>query len=126
MVDARAKQPEGAAAYITWLLGSDAARAASFFEAASFSKYSPRKSVDEYLTTNTAAKDDVWMQAISTQIIPNAISEPLYAWDFSANLLTAMGEVIVNGAAPEDALKAAADAINLFIQNNDYAAKKPQ
>ncbi len=126
VVDAKAKQPEGAAAYITWLLGSDAARAASFFEAASFSKYSPRKSVDEYLTTNTAAKDDAWMQAISTQIIPNAISEPLYAWDVSANMLTAMGEVIVNGATPEDALKAAADAINLFIQNNDYSTKKPQ
>ncbi len=126
VVDAKAKQPEGAAAYITWLLGSDAARAASFFEAASFSKYSPRKSVDEYLTTNTAAKDDAWMQVISSQIIPTSISEPLYAWDVSANMLTAMGEVIVNGATPEDVLKAAADAINLFIQNNDYSTKKPQ
>ena len=125
VIDAKAKQPEGAAAYITWLLGSDQARAASFFEAASFSKYSPRASVDEYLTTNTAAKDDVWMQAISSEIIPNAISEPLYAWDFSANLLTAMGEVIVNGKTPAEALQAAADAINQYIQNNDYASKKP-
>ena len=126
VVDAKAKQPEGAAAYITWLLGSDPARAASFFEAASFSKYSPRKSVDEYLTANTAAKDDEWMQVISSQIIPNAISEPLYAWDVSAHMLTAMGEVIVNGATPEAALQAAADNINLFIQTNDYASRKPQ
>lgn len=126
VIDAKAKQPEGAAAYITWLLGSDPARAASFFEAASFSKYSPRKSVDDYLTSMTAAKDDEWMQVISSQIIPHAISEPLYAWDFSANLLTAMGEVIVNGKTPEEALQAAADAINQFIQNNDYANKKPQ
>jgi multiple sugar transport system substrate-binding protein len=126
VVDAKAKQPEGAAAYINWLLGSDPARAASFFEAANFSKYSPRKSVDEYLTANTAAKDDEWMQIISSQIIPNAISEPLYAWDVSAHMLTAMGEVVVNGAAPEDALKAAADNINLFITTNDYASKKPQ
>lgn len=126
VVDAKAKQPEGAATYITWLLGSDPARAASFFEAASFSKYSPRKSVDEYLTANTAAKDDEWMQVISSQIIPNAISEPLYAWDVSAHMLTAMGEVIVNGATPEAALQAAADNINLFIQTNDYASRKPQ
>ncbi|MFH1879715.1 MAG: extracellular solute-binding protein [Bacillota bacterium] len=125
VIDAKAKQPEGAAAYITWLLGSDPTRAASFFEAANFSKYSPRASVDEYLTANTAAKDDEWMQAISSQIIPTAISEPLYAWDFSANLLTAMGEVIVNGQTPEDALQVAADAINQYIQNNDYASKKP-
>ncbi len=125
VIDAKAKQPEGAAAYITWLLGSDPARAASFFEAANFSKYSPRASVDEYLTANTAAKDDEWMQAISSQIIPSAISEPLYAWDFSANLLTAMGEVIVNGQTPEAALQVAADAINQYIQNNDYASKKP-
>jgi hypothetical protein len=41
-------------------------------------------------------------------------------------MLTAMGEVIVNGATPEDALKTAADNINLFIQNNDYANKRPQ
>ena len=113
-------------AYITWLLGSDPARAASFFEAASFSKYSPRKSVDDFLTTQTAAKDDEWMQVISSQIIPHSISEPLYAWDVSANMLTAMGEVIVNGATPQEALKAAADAINQFIQNNDYSTKKPQ
>ena len=126
LIDAKAKQPEGAAAYITWLLGSDPARAASFFETASFSKYSPRKSVDEFLTTQTAAKDDEWMQIISSQIIPHSISEPLYAWDVSANMLTAMGEVIVNGATPEEALKAAADAINQFIQNNDYSNKKPQ
>lgn len=125
-IDAKSQKAEGAAAYINWLLASDPARTASFFEAASFSKYATRKSVDEYLTANTAAKDDPYMQAISSQIIPNAISEPIYAWDISQNMLTAMGEVIVNGATPEDALKTAADNINLFIQNNDYASKKPQ
>lgn len=124
-IDANAKQPEGAAAYITWLLGSDAARAGSFFEAANFSKYSPRKSVDEYLTTQTAAKDDEWMKIISAQIIPYSVSEPIYAWDVSATMLTAMGEVIVNGSTPEAALQTAADAINLYIQNNDYSTKKP-
>ncbi len=126
VIDAKAKQPEGAAAYIYWLLGEDTARTAGFFEAASFSKYSPRKSVDEYLTTNTAAKDDEWMQVISSQIIPHAISEPIYAWDISAAMLTAMGEVTINGAAPEAALQAAADSINKYIQDNNLPSKKPQ
>jgi hypothetical protein len=41
-------------------------------------------------------------------------------------MLTAMGEVIVNGSTPEAALQTAADNINLFITSNDYASKKPQ
>lgn len=119
-IDANAANPEGAAAYIEWLLGSDPARPASFFEAASFSKYSPRDSVDAYLVENTAAKDDEWMQIISSELIPNAISEPIYNWEISAFLLTAMGEV-VNGATAEDALATAADEINQFIVNNNLA-----
>lgn len=126
VVDAKAKQPEGAAAYITWLLGSKPERAGSFFEVANFSKYSPRKSVDEYLTAHTAAKDDERMQIISSQIIPSSIAEPIYAWDISASLLTAIGEVVTGGMSPEEALKNAADAINEFIANNNYAEKKPQ
>ena len=126
VVDAKAKNPEGAAAYITWLLGSEPERAGSFFEAASFSKYSPRKSVDEYLATQTAAKDDEWMQTISRHIIPNAIAEPIYTWDISAQLLTAIGEVVTAGLSPEEALQNAADQINQYIKNNDYASKKPQ
>lgn len=125
-IDAKSKNPEGAAAYITWLLGDDAARTASFFEAANFSKYSPRKSVDEYLTTQTAAKDNEWMKIITADIIPSAISEPVYAWDISAEMLNAIGEVVVNNSTAEDALKKAADAIQLFISNNDYATKLPK
>lgn len=126
VIDAKAAQPEGAAAYITWLLGSDTARAGSFFETASFSKYSPRKSLDEYLTTQTAAKDDERMQIISSQIIPNSISEPIYAWEISAALLTAIDEVVTGGASPEDALQNAADTINAYIENVNYSEKKPQ
>ena len=125
-IDAKTDNAEGAAAYIYWLLGQDAQRTASFFEAANFSKYAPRESVDAYLMENTAAKDDAWMQTISQEIIPNAISEPIYAWDISSFLLTAMDEVLINGTSAEDALAQAADAINLFIEGNDYANKKPQ
>ncbi len=126
VVDAKSKNPEGAAAYINWLLGDDPARTGSFFEAANFSKYSPRKSVDEYLMANTAASTDEWMQIVSTDIIPFAVAEPIYTWDVSAALLTAIGEVVTNGMTPEAALAAAAEQINQYIANNDYAAKKPQ
>ena len=124
-IDAKSKNPEGAAAFIEWLLADDPARAASFFEVANFSKYSPRKSVDDYLTTETAAKDNEWMQVISADIIPYGISEPIYAWDISAELLNAMSEVTVNNMSAEDALQQAADNIATFIANNDYANKLP-
>ncbi len=126
LIDAKSQNAEGAADYIQWLLCDDAARTGSFFETASFSKYSPRKSVDEYLAANTAAADDEWMQAISTEIVPYGIAEPIYAWDISADMLTAIGEVVTSGKTAEDALSTAADAIDLFIANNDYATKKPQ
>ena len=126
VIDAKTDNAEGAAAYISWLLGEDAARTGSFFEVAKFSKYSPRKSVDEYLTTQTAAASDEWMQIVSSEIVPNGVAEPIYAWDISAHMLTAIGEVVTNGSTAEDALAGAADAINLYIQNNDYASKKPQ
>ena len=58
--------------------------------------------------------------------MPNGVAEPIYAWDISAHMLTAIGEVVTNGSTAEDALAGAADAINLYIQNNDYASKKPQ
>lgn len=125
VIDAKSKNPQGAAAYIHWLLGDDPARAASFFEAANFSKYSPRKSVDEYLSTKTAAKDDEWMQTISREIIPHGIAEPIYAWDISAQVLTAIGQVVTAGVSAQEALKAAAEQINQYIKNNDYASKKP-
>ncbi len=125
VVDAKSQKAEGAAAFINWIFAEDAARTGSFFEAASFSKYATRKSVDEYLTQNTAAKDDEWMQAISTQIIPYAISEPIYSWDISQAVLTAVGEVVTNGVEVNDALTGAADAINQYIENNDYSTKKP-
>lgn len=126
VIDAKTENAEGAAAYISWLLAEDAERTGSFFEAANFSKYSPRKSVDEYLTANTAAKDDEWMQIISSEIVPYGIAEPIYAWDISQSMLTAIGEVVTSGASAEDALATAANAINLFIQNNNYSTMKPQ
>lgn len=125
VIDAKSSNPEGGASYIYWLLGSDTERAGSFFEVASFSKYSPRISVDEYLVTMTEAQDDPWMQAVASDIIPYAVPEPLYAWDISAFVLTAVGDVVVNNMSVDDALAKAEASINTFIENNDYANRKP-
>lgn len=126
VIDAKAKNPEGGGAYTYWLLGSDPARAASFFEVAQFSKFSPRKSVDEYIVSMTEGKDDPWMQTIVRDVIPYTVPEPLYAWDISAFVLTAVGDVVVNKMSVEEALAKCEASINTFIQNNDYASKKPK
>ncbi|GHU71344.1 sugar ABC transporter substrate-binding protein [Clostridia bacterium] len=120
-IDAHSKNPEGAAHFISYALAEDVARTGRFFEAANFSKYSTRKSVDEYLTTNTAAKDDEWMQAVTSEIIPYAISEPIYNWEISAYILAATGEVVINNITPEEALATATSEINTFITNNNLA-----
>ena len=52
------------------------------------------------------------MKLISSEIVPNGVAEPIYAWDISQHMLTAIGEVVTSGATAEDALANAADAIN--------------
>lgn len=126
LIDAQSKNAEGAATYIEWLLGSDPERAGSFFVTANFSKYATRKSVDEYLINKTSASSNEWMQVVSSKIVPNGVSEPIYAWDISSDILTAIGEVVTNGTKAEDALATAADSINLFIENNNYSSAKPE
>lgn len=123
-IDAKSQHPEAAAEFITWLLADDPARPAAFFEAARFSKYTVRKSVDKWLVENTRASEDEWLQTVARDIIPYGIKEPSYPWDVSAFLLAAMNEVVINGVSPEDALATAENEINAFIENSKLV--KPQ
>lgn len=123
-IDAKSKNPEAAAEFITWLLADDPSRPAAFFEAAHFSKYTVRKSVDKWLVENTKASEDEWLQVVARDIIPYGIKEPSYPWDVSAFLLAAMNEVVINGVSAEEALATAEKEINAFIENSKLV--KPQ
>jgi multiple sugar transport system substrate-binding protein len=125
VIDAKSKVAKAAGEYIYWLLGDDAERPASFFAVAQYSKYAPRKSVDTYIKKKTEASKDPWMKVVSEQITPYAIAEPLYAWDICMAVDNAIENAVLKNMSAEDALAKAAEAINTFIKNNDYASKKP-
>ncbi len=125
VIDAKSKVAKAAGEYITWLLGSDPKRPASFFEVAKYSKYAPRKSVDQYILKSTPASKDPWMKVVSEQITPYAVAEPLYAWDISMAVANAYENAVLKNMSAQDALAKAADDITTFIKNNDYKTKKP-
>lgn len=125
VMDAKTKVPEEAGQYIYWLLGSDPKRCADFFKVAQYSKYSPRKSVDEAIKQDPQGAEDEWMKIVSEQIIPYVAAEPLYAWDIHLAVTNAIESVVINNVPVGEALKKAEMEINTFIQNNDYANKKP-
>ncbi len=125
VLDAKTKVAQPAADYINWLLASDPSRPAEFFSVAKYSKFSPRKSVDAFIKKSNEAMNDPWMKTISEQVVPYTVAEPLYAWDISMAVDTALQSVVVSNASPADALAKAADSINNYIQSNDYSTKKP-
>ena len=125
VVDAKSKVAKAAGEYITWLLGADPKRPASFFEVAKYSKYAPRKSVDQYILKNTPASKDPWMKVVSEQITPYSVAEPLYAWDISMAVANSYENAVLKNMSAQDALAKAAEDITTFIKNNDYSKKKP-
>ncbi|HHW22833.1 MAG TPA: extracellular solute-binding protein [Clostridiaceae bacterium] len=125
VLDAKARNPEGAGEYIYWLLGSDQKRCADFFKVAGYSKYPPRKSVNDYIMADPEASKNESMKIISEKIVPYAAAEPLYAWEISMEINAALENVILNGMSAEEALKLAEQNINKFIEDNDVPSKKP-
>ncbi len=123
-IDSSSKNPEAAAAFITWLLADDPSRPAAFFVASNFSKYAVRKSVDAYLVANTAATEDEWMQAVAADVIPYGIAEPTYPWEISSFMLAALNKVVIEGVPVEDALTNAAAEINKYIVDASLSKAK--
>lgn len=125
VVDAKTEVAKEAGEYIYWLLGSDQKRCADFFKLADYSKYSPRKSVDDYIRNDPEGSEDEWMKVVSEQIIPYASPEPLYAWDIHIFAVNAIERVVLGGEFVEESLKKAEEEINTYIQENDYTNQKP-
>lgn len=126
VVDAKARQPEGAGTFIEWMLGGDPAIPGDFFKLAQFSKYPVRKAVDAYLAADAEASQNEWLKIISEGIVPYAAAEPIYAWDISFAIGSAIESAVIDGKSAEEVLQTAADTINTYIKDNNYAGTNPQ
>ncbi|REE69593.1 carbohydrate ABC transporter substrate-binding protein (CUT1 family) [Paenibacillus taihuensis] len=125
VVDGKSKHPKESAAFISYLLGGDPNVMIDFFKTAQFSKFSPRKSVDEAMKADPAASQDPWRALIAEKVIPFSKAEPIYPWDVSMAVSTAI-ESAMKGTDPEKALEKAEKDINDFIAKSKLAGTNPK
>ncbi|OMF22898.1 ABC transporter substrate-binding protein [Paenibacillus sp. FSL H8-0548] len=125
VVDGKSKQPEAAAKYIEYLLAGDPGIMIDFFKTSQFSKFSPRKSVDEAMAQDPAASSDEWRRLIAEKVIPFAQAEPNYPWDISIAFATAI-ESAMKGEDVDKALAKAEKTINDFIAKQSLAGTNPK
>lgn len=127
-IDAHAHHVDEAAKWIEFCMAdvADPSKVADFFVAASFSKYTTRASVGEYLVANTAAATDERMQTIQADIMPYVVAEPIYPGQIVSYVNNALTEVALNGADIDEAIATAEAEINQYIADYELAGKNPK
>jgi multiple sugar transport system substrate-binding protein len=123
-VDAKSDQPQAAADFISWLLAGDPAIMTSFFDAAGYSKYPVRVSVNEALAADPVASANTSLAVVTSDILPYAQPEPAYPWDISLAMGTAI-EKAMRGANIDEALAEANATIDTVISQQGLAGTAP-
>jgi multiple sugar transport system substrate-binding protein len=124
-VDGKSQHSKEAASFIQYLFAGDPSIMIDFFKGSGFSKFSPRKSVDEAMKTDPDASKDAWRALIAEKIIPNSKAEPIYPWDVSIAVSTGI-ESAMKGTSVDKAIEKAEKDINDFIAKNKLAGTNPK
>ncbi|UJP13838.2 ABC transporter substrate-binding protein [Microbacterium elymi] len=126
VIDAKSKNADAAGQFLQWSIAGDPANVVPFFVNTQFTKIPVRKSVQEAVAADEAAAKAPWSDILVNQIAPTAIPEPIYPWDVSLAVGTAMESVMKGAASPDAAIKTADAAIAKVIQQNDLPSKAPK
>jgi multiple sugar transport system substrate-binding protein len=124
VVDGKAKNPKEAAAFISWMLAGDPQIMIDFFRTSQFSKFPARKSVDEAMNQDEDASQDAVRKLIAEKIVPYSVSEPIYPWDVSFAVGSAI-ERAVKGQDPQASLDQLVKELNDYIKKQDLPSKNP-
>lgn len=125
VIDAKTDEPEAAAAFVEWVLGGDPEVLVPFFVVTQFSKAPARDVVAEAVSNSPEAAEAWWSDVISQDVVPNVTSEPLYPWDISLAMGTAMEKAMTGVMSPEDALAEAQVEIQRVIDREGLAEIAP-
>lgn len=126
VVDAKAKNAEGAGDFLQWALAGDPENLVDFFVVTQFTKVPVRESVIDAVSATGGAKEAPWSSVVMNDIAPDAIPGPTYPWDVLLSIGTAM-ETVTKGAADFDTAIATAEGeINTIIQREDLPSKAPK
>lgn len=123
-VDSKSDQPQAAADFVNWLLAGDPAIMTSFFDAAGYSKYPVRASVNAALAADPVASQNTSLGVVTSDILPYAMPEPAYPWDISLAMGTAI-EKAMRGGNVDEALAEANAAIETVIAQQGLAGTAP-
>ncbi|MBX3029617.1 MAG: extracellular solute-binding protein [Chloroflexi bacterium] len=123
-VDSKSDQPQAAADFVSWLLAGDPAIMTSFFDAAGYSKYPVRTSVNEALAADPVASANTALSVVTSDILPYAKPEPAYPWDISFAMGTAI-EKSMRGGNIDEALAEANATIETVIAQQSLAGTAP-
>lgn len=123
-VDSKSDQPQAAADFVNWLLAGDPAIMTSFFDAAGYSKYPVRASVNAALAADPVASANTSLSIVTSDILPYAKPEPAYPWDISLAMGTAI-EKSMRGGSIDEALAEANATIDTVIAQQGLSGKAP-
>ena len=108
------------------MLGESAENVADFFVAASFAKFTTRKSVAEYLVANTDASKDERVQIIQSDIMPYVVAEPTYPWEVTAYVGNMLDSIALDGTEIDEAFANTEALINQYIADQGLAGANPK
>lgn len=123
-VDSKSDQQQAAADFVNWLLAGDPAIMTSFFDAAGYSKYPVRASVNAALAADPVASANTALSVVTSDILPYAQPEPAYPWDISLAMGTAI-EKSMRGGNIDEALAEANATIDTVISQQGLAGTAP-
>ncbi|MFG1948489.1 ABC transporter substrate-binding protein [Nonomuraea sp. NPDC048826] len=122
VVDAKSKNAQGSADFISWLLAGDTTLLVEFFKNTKFSKYSPREAVAQAISGDPAVAENPWAKTIEDQVVKYAKAEPSYDWAVSLAFGKAI-EKALQGKNIDQALKEADAEITDLIAKNKLAGQ---
>lgn len=125
VIDAKAKNAEAAGAFLEWALAGAPENLVPFFVDTQFTKVPVRQSVQDAVANDAGAADAPWSKVVMEEIAPTAIPEPMYPWDVSLAVGTAMESVMKGAATPDAAIATAEKAIQTVIDRDKLAEKAP-
>ncbi|UVY84006.1 extracellular solute-binding protein [Brachybacterium sp. NBEC-018] len=126
VVDAKAKQPEATATFISWALGGDPEVLKPFFVDTQFTKAPAREEVATVVDADPAASDAPWSSVIFEDVVPHCIPEAQYPWDVNLAMGDAIQAGMLGDKSPAEALATAQKEIQKVIDREKLAETRAE
>ncbi|MDR1531280.1 MAG: extracellular solute-binding protein [Clostridiales bacterium] len=125
VLDARAKNPQGAASYLNWLCDSaNPQRLGEYYIGEQFSKAAPFSKIGAWVESQAPAEAD-YVEVINS-VSSFGQPEAAYLWDISARVGLMFEEVAMGYDSVDNALQTCADDIQILIDDNQLAGTNPR